>query len=530
MSIDKICPMCGTTYGLDHVFCPRDSSALRATGDLDGLIGSVIGNRYLITERIGAGGMGEVYQAQDVRLQRIAAVKVLRAHLAGDPDAVARVMREAANGSKIRNQHVVDISDYGETDEGRPYLAMEFVPGESLRALVEREGPLDPRRAAVLLRQIASGLDAAHRLGIVHRDMKPDNVLVYNGEGNSELVKVVDFGISRAVRDESQHLTKSGFITGTCEFMSPEQVTGGPLDHRTDIYALGLVTFMMLTGSLPFSGDTPELAMLVRLREPPRRLDQVAPSVRWPRALQEALDRALALEADSRFDSAGEFARAVEDAATGGPAAAAGVAARSTGTRWTRPAAAGTAAVMALAIGWLYNRPRPEKNVESPVLVVTGPPDTTAQETGQVVEAPLPPPPAAPSAAIPRQLERRPTRLEQPQVSREPAKPRQSPSRPAPGAAIGLESYRALLRPDLTADSARQVILSLENLLPRLPTRRDSVEADIYRAEAHALAGEEEKACAILESARPYANSLQRQKMELWVGEGLCKFPAWPSS
>ncbi|MGH7578869.1 MAG: serine/threonine-protein kinase, partial [Gemmatimonadales bacterium] len=313
MSTDRVCPMCGTVYGPDHVFCPRDSSALRATQAPDGLVGSVVGNRYLITEVIGAGGMGQVYQAQDVRLQRTAAVKVLHSHLAGDPAAVARVMREAANGSRIRNPHVVDISDYGETDQGVPYLAMEFVAGESLRATVEREGRLEPRRAALLLRQMAHGLDAAHRLGIVHRDLKPDNLLVYRGEDGVELVKIVDFGISRAVQDERQQLTRTGFITGTCEFMSPEQVAGRALDHRSDIYALGLVAFMMLTGSLPFAGATPELAMMARMRESPRRLEEAVPSVRWNRGLQEALDRALAFEAAERFGSAGEFARAVED-------------------------------------------------------------------------------------------------------------------------------------------------------------------------------------------------------------------------
>jgi eukaryotic-like serine/threonine-protein kinase len=471
-----------------------------------------------------------VYQAQDVRLQRIAAVKILRAQLASDPSAIARVMREAANGARIRNQHVVDVSDYGETDDGRPYLAMEFIPGESLRALLEREGRLDPRRAASLLRQIASGLDAAHRLGIVHRDMKPDNVLVYNGEGNSELVKVVDFGIARAIRDESQHLTKTGFITGTCEFMSPEQVTGLALDHRSDIYALGLVAFMMLTGSLPFTGDTPELAMLVRLRESPRRLDEVVPSVPWPRGLQDALDRALALEAGSRFDSAGEFARAVEDSVAWSPPST-GLDAPAGRARWKTPAvAAGTIAIVAVAVVWWYNSPRPDGHVVSPLPVTTIAPSTIPQETGEVEAAP-PPSPATPPAEIAPPQERHPTLPEKPQVQRERAKSRQSPSHPATGAAVEeLERYRQVLRPELTADSARQVIGSLENLLPRLTTKRDSVDADIYRAEAYALAGETEKACAILESARPYANSLQRQKMELWVGEGLCQSPGWKSS
>ncbi len=491
------------------------------------MVGSVIGNRYLITNRIGAGGMGEVYKAQDVRLQRIVAVKILHAHLAGDPDSVARVIREAANGSKIRNQHVVDISDYGETDQGRPYLAMEFIPGESLRALVEREGRLDPRRAALLLRQIAEGLDAAHRLGIVHRDMKPDNVLVYPGEGGIELVKVVDFGISRAVRDESQHLTKTGFITGTCEFMSPEQVAGRAFDHHTDIYALGLVAFLMLTGSLPFTGETPELAMLVRLRESPRRLHEVVPSVRWPQGLQDVLDRALALEPGARFDSAGDFARAVEDSVSGPPSSALpSMPARE--TRWGRPAvAAGAVALLGLAV-WGYST-RPDKPVLHPEpLTASAPAESAAQESGATQTATAPPPTVAPPAVVPAPPQRRSTPRPKPRRDPVPDKPR--PAAPAPAVAAELESYNETLGPDVTADSARRLIVSLDALVRRLTTKRDSVEADIYRAEAYALAGDDETACAILETARPDANPLQRQKMELWVGEGLCKSPVWKSS
>ena len=539
MSTDKICPMCGTTYGPDHVFCPRDSFALRSAEDTDGLVGSVIGQRYLITERIGAGGMGEVFKAQDVRLQRIVAVKVLRAHLAGDPDATARVIREAANGSRIRNQYVVDISDYGETEEGRPYLAMEFIPGESLRALIEREGRLELHRAALLLRQIADGLDAAHRLGIVHRDMKPDNVLVYTGEGGTEVVKVVDFGISRAIRDETQHLTKSGFVTGTCEFMSPEQVAGRAFDHHTDIYALGLVAFMMLTGTLPFAGETPELAMLVRLRESPRRLDQVVSSVRWSPELQVAFDRALALEPGGRFASAGEFARAVEHAVDGSP-----VRERSTtgkndqpgrSGRWKVPAAAGTIAVLALGAVLHYWPPQPvppsDRRFPDTSKIVLAPSDTTAQESG---EAPHPKPIVDPPPH-PRPIVDPPPRP--PDTNSRRRSTQQSASSTVVGGAEAAELHtyeeilrREILQPEMSADSARQVIIALDSLLRRLTTKHDSVEADIYRAEAYALVDDDEKACSILEGALPRANTLQRQKIELWVGQKLCQSPDWKKS
>ncbi|HWB41950.1 MAG TPA: serine/threonine-protein kinase [Gemmatimonadales bacterium] len=539
MSTDKICPMCGTVYGPDHVFCPRDSSALRATEEPDDLIGSVIGNRYLVTELIGAGGMGQVYQAQDVRLQRTAAVKVLHAHLARDPAAVARVMREAANGSRIRNPHVVDISDYGETDQGVPYLAMEFIAGESLRATIQREGRLEPRRAATLLGQIARGLDAAHRLGIVHRDLKPDNLLVYRGEDGAELVKIVDFGISRAVQDERQQLTRTGFVTGTCEYMSPEQVAGGDLDQRSDIYALGLVAFMMLTGSLPFSGATPELAMMARLRESPRSLADALPSVRWNPGLQQALDRALAVEASERFDSAGEFARAVGDSVTAPPepvepAAVEPAAPRRPG-RWRVPAAAGALLLLALGL-WRYYPAQPEESGERREAIVLPPtiPPVQAEEDS-VVRSTEPADTGPEAYRETSSLEHRdpppPDTAKRDPVKRDPAKRDPAKRDPvSPAAVAELEAYRDVLRFDLPADSARQLIVALEDLRHRLPTRRDSVEADIYRAEAYALTGDHERACAILESARPYANALQRRKMELWVGEGLCPSEVWKAS
>lgn len=351
--------------------------------------------------------------------------------------------------------------------------------------------------------------------------MKPDNVLVYRGEDASELVKVVDFGISRAIRDESQHLTKSGFITGTCEFMSPEQVTGRALDHRTDIYALGLVAFMMFTGSLPFVGETPEMAMLVRLRDAPRRLDQAQPSVTWPHGLQDALDRALALEAGSRFDSAEEFAGAVEASVNASPPAR--VSSPVTSVRWRKPAAVAGAAIVVIVgvLSLYYQRPaNPIESAAPPGKIVPTPTDPTAQERGEArTTAPaVTPAPVAPEKPHPKRRHESAPR------------PRPAPTPPVPPPGSLLDSYKTILRPDLPADSARQVIVSLDALLPRLATKRDSVEADIYRAEAYALSGEDEKACAILESARPYANSLQRRKMEIWVGMDLCKAPDWKAS
>ena len=239
---------------MDSLFCPLDRTPLVQPGDDVPLQGTVVAERYLLAELIGSGGMGDVYRAQDVRLQRPAAVKLLRATLSADLDALRRFSREGMNASRINSPHVVQVYDAGETPAGIPYLAMEFVPGKSLGRLLADEGPLGPGRAAELVRQIAAGLDAAHRLGVVHRDLKPDNILIAGAGTAEETAKVVDFGISRALRDESQKVTKTGFVAGTYEFMSPEQVLGGELDQRSDLYALGLIAFMLLTGKLPFPG------------------------------------------------------------------------------------------------------------------------------------------------------------------------------------------------------------------------------------------------------------------------------------
>jgi len=313
MSATKICPQCGTTYEGKVLFCPTDASTLRPTEESGELVGTVIADRYLVTERIGEGGMGRVYAAQHVRLPQRAAIKVLHPALLHDADALARFNREASNLCRIRNAHVATVYDFGETGEGMVYLAMEFVQGVTLNQMLAREGPLTPARTALLVRHVADGLDAAHKLGIVHRDLKPDNIIVTREDG-ADFAKVVDFGIAKAVRGEGQAVTQTGLVSGTREFMSPEQILGGPLDHRTDVYALGLVAFLMLTGKSAFQGTTPEQSMFMRLREPPATLAATRPDIVWPPGLQYALDGALARDVDQRTPTAAAFAKAFGDA------------------------------------------------------------------------------------------------------------------------------------------------------------------------------------------------------------------------
>ncbi len=307
----KTCPVCSTTYPDSDAFCPKDGTTLLMDEAASSLVGSVIADRYLVTKLLGEGGMGQVYLAGHVRLPQQAAIKVLHSSMVQDPAAIARFNREAANAARIEHERVARVFDFGETNKGLVYLAMEFVPGRTLREVLEETGRLDPQRAANIVYQVAEGLDAAHRISIVHRDLKPDNILVVSDEPGVDRCKVVDFGIAKAFDDSESRktqLTQVGAIIGTPEYMSPEQVLGEQLDARSDVYALGVVAYHLLTGQLPFSAATPERSLTARLISDPTPLAEAAPDVPWPEGMQAAFDRALSREPDTRTASALQFA------------------------------------------------------------------------------------------------------------------------------------------------------------------------------------------------------------------------------
>ncbi len=304
----KTCPQCGQTYDFEQRFCPRDGSTLRAPAGSN-LVGSVLADRYHIVRRIGEGGMGQVYLAEHVKMRRRSAVKVLHQGMVNDPDAIARFNREASNASQIQHPNVAAIYDFGETEDGLIYLAMEFIDGEPLRKVIERQGALTAAQAADITRQVADALDAAHGMGIVHRDLKPDNIMIARGRSGEDVAKVVDFGIAKATTGDDQKVTRTGLAIGTPEYMSPEQLSGDTLDNRTDIYSLGLVAFNMLTGQLPFPAVSSREAMIARLTERPRTLAEIKDDVAWPSALQTVMDRALASHPQDRYPRAGEFGR-----------------------------------------------------------------------------------------------------------------------------------------------------------------------------------------------------------------------------
>jgi serine/threonine-protein kinase len=312
--VKKVCPQCRAEYEATLDLCPDDGASLvEAAAAVDPLVGQILADRYRIIRTLGEGGMGRVYLAEHVRMGRLSAVKVMNPALAPTPDAISRFNREAANASRINHPNVAAIYDFGETEDGTLYLAMEFVEGQTLTSLLRNAGPLTPARAAELAGQVADGLTAAHRLGIVHRDLKPDNILVTHHHDGREWAKVVDFGIAKSTtQDSNQTVTSLGISIGTPEYMSPEQIAGEPLDARTDLYSLALVLFNMLTGALPHPALTSKQSLVQRLTARPRTLAEVRPNVAWPPRLLKALERALAPEPDERYASVADFAHDVK--------------------------------------------------------------------------------------------------------------------------------------------------------------------------------------------------------------------------
>jgi len=308
----KICPVCSTEYPDDVRFCPNDGQTLRSSSPGQDLVGQVLADRYHVLKKLGEGGMGRVYLAEHVKMGRKSAIKVLNPTMVYDPDAVARFNREAANASRISHPSVCAVYDFGETPEGLIYLAMEFIEGEPLTSLLEREKALPVARAVAIFAQVADALQAAHDLGIVHRDLKPDNIMLSYGRDGADVVKVVDFGLAKAVSgDDSQKVTKTGLVIGTPEFMSPEQLAGDKLDGRSDVYSLALVLFQMLTGKLPFEAETVQEAMIKRLIDEPLTLAAARADLRFPPGLQATLDSALARNPVTRYQSAAKFANDV---------------------------------------------------------------------------------------------------------------------------------------------------------------------------------------------------------------------------
>ena len=283
----------------------------------DPMIGRVLDRRYRIKARIARGGMATVYQAEDLRLDRTVAVKVMHAGLGDDAAFAARFVREARAAARLSHPHVVAVQDQGE-DDGVVFLAMEYVPGYTLRDTIAAEAPMSPRRALAVLDPVLQALAAAHRAGLVHRDVKPENVLISE---DGRTIKVADFGLARAVTSETQH-TSTGVLIGTVSYIAPELVTDGTADARADVYAAGVILYELLTGHKPHAGETPIQVAYKHVHNDVPPPSQAVPGI--PPYVDALVARATARDRDRRPADAGVFLhelRQVSNALAGGAAA-----------------------------------------------------------------------------------------------------------------------------------------------------------------------------------------------------------------
>jgi serine/threonine protein kinase len=296
-----------------EVATPAPEASPPTGAELSSLSGTVLDGRYTIQRKIGEGGMSYVYDAIDAVTGEQRAIKVLSKALSTDAKAMARLKREAEVGQRLVHPNVCHIERLGETAAGVVYVVMPFVAGEVLADRTFRMGYLPLEQVIPFVTQIADGLHVAHELGIVHRDLKPENIIISRRSDGSEYAVVMDFGLAKERRSstELEKLTATGIVLGTPEFMSPEQLRGKPLDGRSDVYSLALMTFEMLTGKLPFDGSSQQELMIARLRSDPIPLRKVRPELKYPTAVERVLLKGLARDPEQRYGSAPAFAAAL---------------------------------------------------------------------------------------------------------------------------------------------------------------------------------------------------------------------------
>jgi serine/threonine protein kinase len=321
----KICPRCNTKYEDKANVCNHDGVKLEMLPEYeaktelaDQLVDTVLAGRFKILSKIGQGGMGAVYKAEQVRMGRICAVKVIPEEMAKNRDAIERFDREARMSALINDPHAVTVYDFGETENGMYFLAMEFVEGETLSSLLRREGVLPLQRVMKIVHQSGEALSAAHRQNVVHRDLKPDNIMIARKE-TEDWIKILDFGIAKISADDNRNdLTRAGLVVGTPLYMSPEQLAGERLDPRSDIYSFALIVYQMLTGGLPFQGENAQALMVKRLTENPLPVRAINPHVSVPAGVEAALLNALARDRNARTATIKQFVEQFEHGARAG--------------------------------------------------------------------------------------------------------------------------------------------------------------------------------------------------------------------
>lgn len=314
----SMCPGCGKTAPEGSRFCPFCGAKLpeMVRQEKDALVGKRIADRYVVKELLGSGAMGSIYKAEHHGLHKDVVVKVLHPHLTGDISHIKRFHREAKAASRLSHPNCITVIDYGQTSDGHLFIVMEYVPGKDLCRVLFEEGKLEPLRVAEISLQALDALAEAHAQGVIHRDLKPENIMLERLRTGREHVKVLDFGIAKmrdldGVDPSPGFKTKTGMVFGTPEYMSPEQIRGDELDGRTDLYSLGVVMYHMLTGDIPFTGESVLEVATRQLTEPPKPILEVRPDC--PKELAGFVDRMLEKDRDKRFASAQEAREALAE-------------------------------------------------------------------------------------------------------------------------------------------------------------------------------------------------------------------------
>ena len=287
----------------------------------DAYLGRDIAGQFRVLEKIGSGGMGAVYKAEQPEMRRFVAIKILHKRYLARKDLVTRFKREARAMSHLSHPNTARVFLYGQLDDNACYFVMEYLEGRNLAQLVRKEGPMEPMRALNVMIQTCGALEEAHRAGIIHRDLKPENIFLTSQGGIEDFPKVLDFGLAkiseRQMRPGSLILTQEGMVFGTPEFMSPEQARGETLDGRSDIYSLGVILYELLTGKLPFDAAQPMEYIQRHIKEPPIPLTERVPDREFPPGLEAAVAKSLEKDPNDRFQSAAEFANALKGVAGG---------------------------------------------------------------------------------------------------------------------------------------------------------------------------------------------------------------------
>jgi len=306
----RTCPQCQREFVSNERVCPDDGTLLKEKiPSEEQAIGRVVDGKYRIDGFLKRGGMGSVYRGTHVLLNKPVAIKLIRPELVGSHDIVERFLREARAAAKLSHPNIVTVHDLGQEPDGTLYIAMEIVDGQSLKDLIVSQGPWDPARALRFCRGVASALSVAHRNGVIHRDLKPQNIMVYRDSEGNESPKLLDFGIAKTLEPDSPALTSTGMVLGTPHYMSSEQAKGMPADQRSDIYALGVILYEMLVGKVPFDDKSIPSILVKHLTEPPRPPSSLRGDI--PREVETLVLRCLEKDPEKRFQTADELGKAL---------------------------------------------------------------------------------------------------------------------------------------------------------------------------------------------------------------------------